>query len=88
MDTDMDMDSDFAEDTMKVSNRIDEEVLPVLDRIEDDYPDHSAYFAVFINAIHMLFYQGWTKEDLLNEIEEHHVIHLQDEFESSGGQIH
>lgn len=54
-------------------------VYPTIEMLEDEYPDNGAFFCVFIEMMHFLFAQGWTKEELLKEVEQHHEGYLQDE---------
>lgn len=67
----------FQADMAKVDEIIWEEVFPVLDRIEDDFPDQSAFFNMFVSAMHVVFAQGWTKAELLQEVENHHQIFVE-----------
>ena len=65
---------EFDRDMDAISDIVYEQVVPILDKIEEEYPDHSAYFNVFINSMHVVFEQGWTKEELLQEVEDHYDL--------------
>lgn len=67
----------FYDDMDKVDEIIWEEVFPILDRIDSDFPEQSAFYNVFVNALHMMFAQGWDKADILEEVEEHHALFLE-----------
>lgn len=60
---------------LEIDNILVDKVLPVLDDIDEKYPDASAYFAMYINCIHILIDQGWTMEELMQEVKDHAVIH-------------
>lgn len=67
----------FQQDVEAIDDIIYEQVFPILEQIEEDFPGQSAYYNVFVNAMHVVFAQGWTKEDLIQEIEDHHEIFLE-----------
>lgn len=65
-----------------------ENVLPIVDELETEYPDHSVWFSLFVQCLHEMFHQGFTKEELLSEVECHHEIFLQEEMSSKGEVLH
>lgn len=71
-------DAEFDNDMEAIDEIVFEKVVPILEQIEADYPEHSAYYNVFINAMHVVFEQGWTKEELLADVEEHYEVFLRD----------
>lgn len=74
------IDDEYYEDDLLINETIFEEVFPILNDLDEAYPDHSAFFSVFINSMHVLFYQGWTRDDLVREVLSHYLLFLQDEF--------
>lgn len=68
----------FEEESNAVNDRVWGEVHPILQEIEDEYPEQSAYYAIFVDAIHALLYQGWTKEELLKDVEDHFELFSSD----------
>lgn len=77
---------DDIDEAMELDERVWDDVIPILDAIDEDFPEQSSYFAMFINCIHVLLQGGWTKEELLQEIEQHYVIFLENDNES--GELH
>jgi len=70
------MDDQYMVKQQELDERLDEEVFSTLDELEEEFfPDHSAYHTVFIEAMHCLFEMGWTKEELLQEVEDHFLLH-------------
>lgn len=75
----MELDPEFCQQADEVQDLVFEEVFPILVNIDESYPEQSAFFTMFISSLYVLFNEGWTKEDLLREIEDHHTIHLNTE---------
>lgn len=69
---------------MLLDERVWNDVIPVLDAIDDDHPGQSSYFVMFINCIHVLLHGGWTKEELLDEVDQHHAIFLESDRGDGG----
>jgi len=76
MNEDFDDDDDGDLDQVQeIQDVLEEHLLPALDELELKF-EGGAYFGMFVNCIHVLFQQGWTREELLEEIEEHFQIHV------------
>jgi len=82
----MEDNEEFQNDIETVDEIIYENVFPILDKIEEDFPEQSAYYNIFINSMHVVFMQGWTKADLLQEVEDHYDIFLDNAKQDS--QLH
>lgn len=76
----VEIEDEYYEDDMLINDTIFEEVFPILNDLDEAYPDHSAFFSVFINSMYVLFYQGWTRDELIKEVISHYLLYLQDEF--------
>jgi predicted GNAT superfamily acetyltransferase len=74
-------DEQYMQDSEEVSELIYEEVFPFLSHLEDEYPEQGAFFTAFIDIMHVLFYQGWTEEDLRREVTDHYALFLKNECE-------
>lgn len=74
------LDDEYCEEGIELNDRLLDEVYPILNELEQDYPEHSAYFSMFINLMYNLFYQGWTTKELIEEVEEHYLLFVQEEF--------
>ena len=59
------------------------ETYPIIERIEADYPDHSAWFMNHQNSMYVLFHQGWTGEELCEVITQHYNSFLADATETA-----
>jgi hypothetical protein len=79
-----DPDDEYMQEADEVQSQVFEEVFPILCEIDGEHPEHSAFFAVFVSAMHVLFVEGWTQKDLLREVREHHKIHLRESAEGPG----
>lgn len=69
------------ERALEIDTIIFEEVMPILNDIDEKYPDESAYFTMFVNCLHVLFDEGWTMEELMKEVRDHSVIHSDEQGE-------
>lgn len=67
---------EFQDDVEAIDEIIYEEVFPILERIEEEFPEQSAFYNIFVNSMHVVFMQGWSKADLLQEVEDHYEIFL------------
>ncbi len=74
-------DEQFLEECFEVDSLICEEIFPILDQIGEDYPDQDAFFTMFVSVMDALFHQGWTPEELCQEVVEHHVLFVEHECE-------
>lgn len=70
----------YMEELNEIQEALFEHVYPFLNHIDEQYEEHSSWFTVFIDSIHVLLNQGWTKENLLQEINDHHEIFLKNEI--------
>jgi hypothetical protein len=77
----MDDKEQFQQETNEICELICSEVWPILEQIDEDYPNQSAFFSMFIDTIHILLYQGWTLPELIQEVLDHHQCHQQSELE-------
>lgn len=77
----MEIEKEFEEDEGIIQDLVFDKIFPILQSIDEDYPDHSAFFTMFISAMHVVFSEGWTKEALLRAVEDHHTIFLEIEAE-------
>lgn len=80
-DDDFELSAEDLQELDDIDATLIEEVFPIIEGLDDQHPEHSAWFAMFVNTLHALFYQGWTKEELLEEIELHHEVFLREEAE-------
>lgn len=88
-DLDMEFDEDFINEMAEIDERLMKQVIPIVDEIEEEHTEHSAWFILFVNTLHELFAQGWTKEELLVEIEDNHRVFVeQSETVPEGHQLH
>lgn len=84
----MDDNTEFQNELEEVDDIIYEEVFPILERIEEEYPEQSAFFNVFINSMHVVFMQGWSKADVLQEVEDHYEIYLENAAKIQNDMMH
>ena len=82
------MEEDLSEEEMErvleMDRRLEEEVAPILHKLDQEFPNEAVFYAVFINTIHALYEEGWTAEELIEAVEEHQEIFLKNEAEAGG----
>lgn len=85
----IDFDEDFINEMSQMDDELMEQIYPIVDAIEEEHEDISAWFILFVNTLHELFAQGWTKEELMKEIEDNHQVFVeQSETVPDGHQLH
>ncbi len=83
-----DQDLEMQKELEEIIEALDENVVPIIDDLEDQYPSHSVWFSLFVNCLHEMFHQGFTKEEILSEVECHHELFLAEELSSEGEVLH
>jgi hypothetical protein len=69
---DIELDDDDLEELDAIDEALCEDVYPLIDKIDEEHPDHGAWFAVFITTLNELFAQGWTPEELVEDVKSCH----------------
>ena len=70
----------------EINEAVDDVIMPVIFEMDDELEDEftgCVIFAVFIECMHCLFYMGWTPENLKEEVESHHELHVESEAETT-----
>jgi hypothetical protein len=73
------------ERAMEIDDRLEKEVFPIVDAIDQDYEEAGVFYALFLNVIHTLFDEGWTADELIESVQEHADLHMQEQINVSGG---
>ena len=82
-------DDEYMREVDEIQELVFEEVFPILMGIDEEYPEHSAFFSMFISTLHVLYEEGWTEEDLLREVKTHREIYLKHAGEiACDGELH
>ena len=69
---------EFMEELDEIDQELNDNVYPLIDAIEEEHHNHSAWFAVLITALHEMFACGWTPDELVEEVREHHVLFMEE----------
>lgn len=85
----VEIDPEFQKESDEVQMLIIEKAFPILHQIDDDYPQQSAFFTMFVGCLHVLFDEGWSMAELREEVGAHYESYLTNlASEASSGNLH